>query len=483
VPTGLIATPASVSQINLAWDPVASATSYRVERSLNGTSGWSVVGTPVSNSLNNVGLSAGTQYFYRVEAVNPGGTGPNGTAVGAYTLPAQVTNLVVSATGTTTFTLTWDAMASASSYLVERSLDGSTGWATIGTPGAATLNDTGRTPGTRYFYRVSAVNASGTGASSAVVNNYTLPAQVAGLTANSISLSEIDLTWTALSPAPTGYSVERSLNGSTGWTVIGTPATNSFNNTGLDAATQYFYRVRATNPGGAGAYSSNANATTSSGGFAPSALAGYFAEYDAQAEAVRRGLGTGATANLDVWQDRAAGAHHVLQGGGAAQLVLSHDGTRWRAVGSGGQYAAVDWTAIPQPYTVHLVGRMTTSPGVFFDGGPTGAGRALLSKGVFDVNMDIWAGVTAGYAQAVPTGLHLWTCIFDGASSEILLDGVSQVIANAGTNALRGLTIGASFAAVAPLDGTVAALVVCSGHAGGTDIANYLTYVRARYSF
>jgi hypothetical protein len=237
------------------------------------------------------------------------------------------------------------------------------------------------------------------------------------------------------------------------------------------------------NPGGSGAYSANANGTTSAGGFTPASLPGYFAEYDAQAEAVRRGLGTGATANLDVWQDRAAGAHHVLQATGANQLVLSHDGTRWRAVGSAGQYAAVDWTAIPQPYTVHLVGRMTTSPGVFFDGGPTGGGRALLSRQVFDSSMSIWAGVTAGYAQGLPTGLHLWTCIFDGVASELLLDGVSQVVANAGSNALRGITIAAAFSAVAPLDGTVAALVVCSGHQAAPDIANYLTYARARYTF
>jgi fibronectin type 3 domain-containing protein len=483
VPTGLIVTPASVTQINVSWNAVGSATAYRVERSLNGTSGWSVVGTPVSNTLNNVGLNPGTQYFYRISAINPGGTGPSGTAAGAYTLPAQVTNLVVAPTGTTSFTLTWDAMASAASYLVERSLDGSTGWATIGTPGAATLNDTGRTPGTRYFYRVSAVNPSGTGASSAVINNYTLPSQVAGLAANSISTSEIDLTWTALAPAPASYSVERSLNGTTGWTVIGTPTTNAFANTGLDANTQYFYRVRATNPGGSGAYSANANATTSAGGFAPASLPGYFAEYDAQAEAVRRGLGTGATANLDTWQDRAAGAHHILQATGANQLLLAHDGTRWRAVGSGGQYAAVDWAAIPQPFTVHVVGYMTVSNGVFFDGGPTGGGRALLSKGIFDANMDIWAGVTAGYAQGVPTGLHLWTCIFDGAASELLLDGVSQVVANAGSNALRGITVGAAFSAVGPLTGGVGAIVVCTGHQAGADIANYLTYAQARYTF
>ncbi len=256
----------STTEIDVSWAAVPHVTSYLVERSANGTTGWSSVGTPLTNSYHNTGLTAGTRYYYRVSAVSGVGTGPPSAVANNYTLPAQVGTVTVTAASTTQLNLTWGAITSATSYLVEQSANGTTGWASAGTPGTNAQNVTGLTAGTRYYYRVSAVNPGGTGAVSATANNYTLPAQVGTVTPTVISSSEIDLAWAAITSA-TSYIVERSPNGTTGWASVYTPATNAQNDTGLTAGTQYFYRVSAVNPGGTGAVSATANATTNVGNF------------------------------------------------------------------------------------------------------------------------------------------------------------------------------------------------------------------------
>jgi len=79
------------------------------------------------------------------------------------------------------------------------------------------------------------------------------------------SFSEITLNWTDNSANELSFIVERSLNGTTGWTAVGTLGSNvaTLQDTGLTASTAYYYRVFATNSGGNSAYSSVTNATTS----------------------------------------------------------------------------------------------------------------------------------------------------------------------------------------------------------------------------
>lgn len=84
------------------------------------------------------------------------------------------------------------------------------------------------------------------------------------LTAVTVSDSRIDLAWQDNSTGELGFKVERSLDGSTGWTQIGTSglSVTTYSDTGLAAATTYYYRVRAYNAGGDSDYSNVASATT-----------------------------------------------------------------------------------------------------------------------------------------------------------------------------------------------------------------------------
>ena len=122
-PSGLSASPVSASRIDLAWNDGASNESgYRVERSANGTTGWSVVAQlPIdSQSFSNTGLAASTTYFYRVSAFNGSGSSAYASA-NATTPAAPPATLNLSASGKRTkgvsnVTLSWTGASSVDVY-------------------------------------------------------------------------------------------------------------------------------------------------------------------------------------------------------------------------------------------------------------------------------------------------------------------------------------------------------------------------------
>ncbi len=89
------------------------------------------------------------------------------------------------------------------------------------------------------------------------------PTAPTNLAAVASSSSVIHLTWDDNASSEAGYNLERSPNGSTWSPLITLPAnTTSHDDTGLQANTPYYYRVKAYNSAGSSAYSNPANATT-----------------------------------------------------------------------------------------------------------------------------------------------------------------------------------------------------------------------------
>lgn len=75
-PTNPAAAALSASSIRVTWDNVADETGYRVERSPNGSSGWTDVSGNLAAdtvSYDDTGLTPATTYYYRVYAFNAGG--------------------------------------------------------------------------------------------------------------------------------------------------------------------------------------------------------------------------------------------------------------------------------------------------------------------------------------------------------------------------------------------------------------------------
>ncbi|MEM9097661.1 MAG: fibronectin type III domain-containing protein [Pseudomonadota bacterium] len=180
--TGLVAAPGD-GQVSLSWSQPnnngAAISDYVIERQISG-GGFVTLNDGAGTGLSFVdtGLSNGVVHEYRVSAVNSEGTGAasavaSATPASSATVPGQVTGL--SATpGDAEVSLSWTAPADGGSPLTDYIIEVNTGsgYSTIadGTGTATSFVHTGLVNGLTHTYRVSAVNAIGSGAVSSTAS-------------------------------------------------------------------------------------------------------------------------------------------------------------------------------------------------------------------------------------------------------------------------------------------------------------------------
>ena len=153
---------------------------------------------------------------------------------------------------------------------------------TTNPPTANSYQDTGLTPSTTYYYKVSAVDNAGNigpysspdqSATTAAASDTTPPAQVSGLAVTTASSTQLNLDWTANTESDLNhYNIYRGTTDGFTVTLGVTPPTatttnppsNSYQDTGLTPSTTYYYKVSAVdNAGNIGPYSSpDQSATT-----------------------------------------------------------------------------------------------------------------------------------------------------------------------------------------------------------------------------
>lgn len=264
-PQDLVAEVVSATEIALSWtDASSNEAGFQIERSSNALSGFVLIATRTESSFSNTGLTPGTQYFYRVRAVNSGGSSAYSTVISALTVqvpPNAPTSLTATAVSISQINLTW--VSNAGSFEVERKT-GTADFELIATTSQTSYSNSGLDFGTRYTYRVRATNSAGPSAYTAEISATTPippPAAPQDLVADFVSATEIALSWTDASDNEAGFQIERSLNAVSGFALIATQAESLFANASLTPGTQYFYRVRAFNSGGNSAYVT-VNATT-----------------------------------------------------------------------------------------------------------------------------------------------------------------------------------------------------------------------------
>jgi chitodextrinase len=287
-PSGLTATAASISQVNLAWTAATDnvgVTGYLVERCQGaGCSNFAQIGTTTTaTTFNSTGLAPATSYSYRVRATDAANNlGPYSNVASTTTLadttpPTAPGSLTATAPSGTQVNLAWTAATDnvgVTSYLVERCQGtGCSNFAQIGTATTTTFGDTGLTPGGSYSYRVRATDAAGnmgaysnTASATTPAPDTTPPTAPSGLTATAASSVQVNLAWTAATDnvGVTSTLVERCQGAScSNFAQIGTSATTTFASTGLTGGITYSFRVRATDAAGnLGPYSNTATATT-----------------------------------------------------------------------------------------------------------------------------------------------------------------------------------------------------------------------------
>ena len=263
------------------WGNNVGETSYSLEWKQGAAGSWNVVtvGENVA-SYDQGSMSKTLDYYYRVKAVTAYGSSPYSSVVSV--LPAPSLNPLSGIT-ISKIDLSWSGVTGNNGYRIERKTGDAGAWGQIGTTGVnlATYSDTTCSPGTLYYYRVSALNATAnsTGFTSAELSATTTPSATI-ISAKAFSASRIDISWPVRYGA-TNYMVQRKTGTGGTWSgdianlpvtygesycglpapTIGcqalSPVSTSYQNTALDGNTTYCYRVYAWNATGGNSVASN----------------------------------------------------------------------------------------------------------------------------------------------------------------------------------------------------------------------------------
>ena len=215
-PTGVTATnvgTSTVPKIEISWNTVSNATSYKVYRSSSANGSYSQIGSPSSNSYIDFSPEYGYNY-YKVKAVNSAGESGFSSSVSYYLNPSSVSPCppTVTVTGTSSQTVSWTSSTTSGCgtptsfevYHRDPCNGGTYELMTTTTSHSYHVSSSDVHPGINR-YAVRAINSGGAATNYGVSSSVSL-SKPSSFSVQKLSGGYIKFTWSAVAKA-TGYQI------------------------------------------------------------------------------------------------------------------------------------------------------------------------------------------------------------------------------------------------------------------------------------
>jgi fibronectin type 3 domain-containing protein len=256
-PVGLRVVETFDDSITMAWNAVATATSYELFRD------GSQVYSGSALSANNGGLQKGSSYDYTVQATNAQGSSAVSPAVTAVTIPKIPTGLVAGTPTTSGLTISWDAITGATGYQLMRAAAAGGPYSAIYTGPTVGISDNGLLSGSTYYYKIAASNSGGVSNLSGYAVGTTTPTLTppGAPLVDGPTVSSLEVQW-----GPTGapsYVAYRDTSRFGNFTLqVYSGAASSFTDSGLQSNKTYYYKIKASVGGTLSGFSPDGSGTT-----------------------------------------------------------------------------------------------------------------------------------------------------------------------------------------------------------------------------
>lgn len=168
----------STTQITATWNAVTNAdaaTRYTLQRATNSTFTTGLVTFSNLNALSHVstGLAVGDQYYFRVQAATTGDTSPWSNTASSVTIPGAPTGVSATVNSATQYTISWNASAGATSYIVRYGTSSAANTYSATTSGTSLAISSNILQGTLHYFKVYAAASGLESAASSTVSGTT----------------------------------------------------------------------------------------------------------------------------------------------------------------------------------------------------------------------------------------------------------------------------------------------------------------------
>ena len=248
--TGLKATPTAYNRIELTWNKMSYATGYELYYSTSPNENYKFLKKLGKNSVKFRWSKAqcGVTYYFQIrpiqkvkKVINYGSFSQTASAMTTIGAPTKVQ---VSKVTYDSITLKWKAPKGAKQYKIYTSDSKDGTYKYLMTTKKKSLTFKNLATGKTYYYKVSAVRDSYESPLSGIVSGTPSIGKLSGLKVNSLSSTELQISWKKLKGAEK-YVILRSTSANGTYTEVGTTNKTSYTDKNLANSTTYYYKVYA----------------------------------------------------------------------------------------------------------------------------------------------------------------------------------------------------------------------------------------------